>query len=456
MPLGSGAQSGSLGYCERLSYREDLGGTLGDPELDEPELNVAAKACALAEAIDIAEHLVAFTGAGISTSAGIPDFRGPNGLWTKQRRGEALPKASMPFEQACPSLTHQSLLALLHAGRLKYLVSQNVDSLHLRSGFPRAVIAELHGNCFAERCASCAAEYVRDFEVGSVGFQPTGRTCSACLGPLIDHCLDWDNALPEDELDLAEKHAGRADLALCLGTSLIVTPARDIPTRAIRKRKHKPEGGRLAIVNLQATPLDKRAALVLHASVDQVMLRVMSHLRLPIPAFCRHDTVIVLHDAPLARPLHPSTHQDSRHSAQLRLQSAHGVGCPLPWLRAVEVRLVRSATERRRQRPLAPHEHSPQLLPPKVGTMRAPDWFVEVPIEVTPAVVDVGYITARLTFFLAAATNAPSTSIVYSIPLDRDGKRRYDIITARVQYGEAWAAEELHCRTPAGREQLMA
>ena len=128
------------------------------------------------------------------------DFRGPNGVWTKQRRGEALPKASIAFEHARPSITHQALLALQRSGKLKYLVSQNVDSLHLRSGFPREQLAELHGNCFAERCDACGKEYVRDFELCSVGFKSTGRRCTACKGALRDHCLDWDNALPEDEV----------------------------------------------------------------------------------------------------------------------------------------------------------------------------------------------------------------------------------------------------------------
>ena len=414
------SSSGSLGYCERLSYREDLGGTLGDPELHDAEDDVLAKSQALADAVGSAAHLVVFTGAGISTSAGIPDFRGPNGLWTRQRRGEVLPKASMPFEQACPSLTHQALLALLREGRLKYLVSQNVDSLHLRSGFPRELLAELHGNCFAERCGRCAIEYVRDFEVGSVGFKPTGRVCERCGEPLVDQCLDWDNALPEDELMLAEQHAAKADLALCLGTSLIVTPARDIPARALYKRKHKPRGGRLAIVNLQGTPLDRRAAFVLHAPVDHVMASVMARLRLPIPPYCRRDSVVISHETRLAPT--PSSSEASggasRHAIRLRLRSIHGADCPLPWLRACEI-----------------------SLPPPLGAraMCAPEWTVDLPIELTPALIRHRRLTWRLTLLLAEGTNAPSTIIHYAVEFTSDGRlcageRRYEIITSRVEY----------------------
>ena len=85
----------------------------------------------------------------------------------------------------------QALLALHRAGKLAYTVSQNVDGLHLRSGLPRAALAELHGNCFAERCARCGREYVRDFEMETVGFRYTGRKCSDCGGRLKDHILDW-------------------------------------------------------------------------------------------------------------------------------------------------------------------------------------------------------------------------------------------------------------------------
>lgn len=113
-------------------------------------------------------HIVAYTGAGISTACGIPDFRGPNGVWTAQRRGLPMPRARVSFLYAQPSLTHMALLGLMQAGKLPHICSQNVDSLHLRSGVPRSQLSELHGNCFAERCPACAREYVRDFEMDSV------------------------------------------------------------------------------------------------------------------------------------------------------------------------------------------------------------------------------------------------------------------------------------------------
>ncbi|KAK9801395.1 hypothetical protein WJX73_005987 [Symbiochloris irregularis] len=277
----------SVGYAERLSFREDLGGQLGDPELAEssPEA-LNAKVIQLAQWIQEASRIVAFTGAGISTSCGIPDFRGPRGVWTLQREKKPLPAPKVRFAHAVPSVTHQVLRDLVDWGKLTYIVSQNVDGLHLRSGVPREKLAELHGNCFAERCPRCSVEYVRDFEMQTVGFRHTGRTCK-CGGRLKDSILDWEDALPETELQASEQHASQADLAICLGTSLQITPACNLPLRTKRA------GGRIVIINLQKTPKDKQAALVLHARCDEVMAGVMGHLGRVIPPFIRTDALVL-------------------------------------------------------------------------------------------------------------------------------------------------------------------
>ncbi|KAL1515666.1 hypothetical protein AB1Y20_002283 [Prymnesium parvum] len=330
---------GSLGYASRLSFRADLGGQLGDPELTDSDADCATKSAELADLIRSATHVIAFTGAGISTSAGIPDFRGPNGVWTKQRRGEEAPKASMPFSQARPSLTHQALLGLHRAKKLQYLCSQNVDCLHLRSGFPRSRLAELHGNCFVERCEGCKREYTRDFEIESVGFKLTGRRCTGCNGALRDHCLDWDDPLPEEELSTTEREAAKADLAICLGTSLQITPACDLPLRVRRKQRHKPQGGKLVIINLQRTPKDGKASLVIHRKADEVMRRVMQTLQIPIPPYVRRDAFLVSHEL---RSRHGVTIGDADSGLDLvvKLRSVHGAECPLTWLASCDAELV--------------------------------------------------------------------------------------------------------------------
>lgn len=138
------------------------------------------------------------TGAGISTSVGIPDFRGPNGIWTLQARNETPPPPKVTFVHAIPSLTHMALVALVRCGKVPFVTSQNVDGLHLRSGLAKSTFADLHGNCFAEHCVRCKRQYYRDFEIETVGYKPTGRRCSrrGCRGHLVDSILDWSTPLP--------------------------------------------------------------------------------------------------------------------------------------------------------------------------------------------------------------------------------------------------------------------
>lgn len=338
--------SGSLGYAERLSWKDDVGGQLGDPELTERSAEEErAKVDQLSEMMTRAARsggAVVHTGAGISTSTGIPDFRGPNGVWTMQKAGAPLPTASVRFDRARPSFTHAALVQLHRSGYVKYVVSCNVDSLHLRSGLPRTALAELHGNCFAERCERCGREYIRDFEMPSVGFKPTKRRCagpSGCGGRLRDQVLDWDDALPPDELRLAERHSRTTPLAIVLGSSLQIRPSCDLPLKTTRKRP-KPRGaegeepgpppGELAIVNLQKTPKDAKATVVIHAKTDGVMARIVQNLGLTLDPYVQRDAVLVSHAM--------SASGEEPDAFDLRVDSVHGPGAPFgSWLVGVKV-----------------------------------------------------------------------------------------------------------------------
>ncbi|KAL4608071.1 NAD-dependent protein deacetylase sirtuin-6 isoform X1 [Arapaima gigas] len=275
----------SVNYAAGLSPYPNKG-MCGLPEVfDSPE-QLRCKVATLAQMIREAKYLVVHTGAGISTSAGIPDFRGPKGVWTLEERGET-PHFDTTFEEARPSPTHLALLALQRAGYLKYLISQNVDGLHMRSGFPRDLLSELHGNMFVEECCRCGKQYVRDTVIGVMGLKPTGRYCQetrsrglrACRGKLISTILDWEDALPDRDLTRADEASRRADLALTLGTSLQIRPSGNLPLATKRK------GGKLVIVNLQPTKHDKQADLLIHAYVDEVMTQLMEMLGLDIPAW---------------------------------------------------------------------------------------------------------------------------------------------------------------------------
>jgi len=232
-------------------------------------------------------HINIILGAGISTSCGIPDFRGPKGVWTLEEKGLPAPK-STSFESAIPSLTHMSLVGLMQAQKLRYIVSQNVDGLHLRSGIPRENLSELHGNIFTEECPKCRREYLRPFDTQGMALKPTGRLCvyPQCGGALIDRICDWTSILPPDEFDRAVLHHRKAQLAICLGTSLRIRPAGNLPLRTTRKNG-KPEPGKLVIINLQATDLDRHADLRIWAKVDDVMKGLLEGLKLKIPEYVK-------------------------------------------------------------------------------------------------------------------------------------------------------------------------
>ncbi|KAL4342466.1 hypothetical protein GQ457_08G007730 [Hibiscus cannabinus] len=315
----------SLGYAEKLSFIEDVG-QVGMTEFFDSAHVLQDKIEQLAKLIEKSRHLVVFTGAGISTSCGIPDFRGPKGIWTLQREGKPLPEASLPFHRAMPSMTHMALVGLEKAGILKFVISQNVDGLHLRSGIPREKLAELHGNSFMETCSSCGAEYLRDFEVETIGLKETSRQCSdeKCGAKLRDTVLDWEDALPPKEMDLAEKHCRMGDVVLCLGTSLQITPACNLPLKSLRG------GGKIVIVNLQKTPKDKKASLVIHGFVDKVIAGVMELLNMQIPPYIRIDLFQII--------LTQSLSFDKKFvNWTIRIASVHGLGAPLPFIKSVEV-----------------------------------------------------------------------------------------------------------------------
>ncbi|KAM9330566.1 NAD-dependent protein deacylase sirtuin-6 [Gastrophryne carolinensis] len=275
----------SVNYAAGLSPYPNKG-RCGLPEIFDSPNELHQKIVKFADMIQKSMYVVFHTGAGISTSCGIPDFRGPNGVWTLEEKG-LNPKFDTTFETACPSKTHMALLQLQRVGVLKVLISQNVDGLHLRSGFPREQLAELHGNMFVEECSKCSKQYVRDYVVGTMGLKHTGRLCDvpkarglrSCRGKLMDTILDWEDSLPEKDLKLAEESCRKADLAVTLGTSLQIKPSGNLPL--LTKRN----GGKLVIVNLQPTKHDRHADLRIYGSVDEVMIQVMQILDLKIPVW---------------------------------------------------------------------------------------------------------------------------------------------------------------------------
>ncbi|CAK4077093.1 unnamed protein product [Aphanomyces euteiches] len=252
-------------------------------QIDDDGLEQRAKR--LAELIKGSKHLVAFTGAGISTSTGVPDYRGENGIRKKKaRRDVAAPSIVPDLHTLVPSPTHMALYELYRLGYLKHLVSQNVDNLHRKSGIPQSLLTEVHGNATYARCDTCEKVYTDNFPIGGLCNSPScpsaKKHVSARLqkrtrhgnGRLKRHVIGFDQ--PMDDIDAAIDHCELADVALVLGTSLRVEPFCEMA------------GGfadHLVIVNLQKTlpRLDKRAeetGVRLYAPCDRVMAATMKYL----------------------------------------------------------------------------------------------------------------------------------------------------------------------------------
>ncbi|PRP86710.1 putative LRR receptor-like serine/threonine-protein kinase [Planoprotostelium fungivorum] len=255
---------------------------------DEPS-DFMRKVKHIAEHIRENKHVVVYTGAGISTSASIPDYRGPNGVWTLLKKGQQ--SKSMELSQASPTYAHYALTELVRRNLVKYIVSTNLDGLHRRSGTKANEMSELHGNCYKEVCATCKQEYLRGYDTLTSRLDRwshlTGRHCkSPCRGPLKDTIVHFTENVPLDQMDPAIYHARKADVALVLGdpfgervrlthsgTSMNVQPAASLPEKSLRN-----VDGKLYIVNLQKTPFDDVANAVVHEKTDKFMEALMHEL----------------------------------------------------------------------------------------------------------------------------------------------------------------------------------
>jgi len=245
----------------------------------------------LAALLTAARRTVAFTGAGVSTESGIPDFRSRAGVWARfdpreftyrnfmdseegRRRYWALGRVTYPvIRAAAPNAAHHALAELHRLGRLDCCITQNIDGLHQRAGLPAAAVIELHGNATRARCLACGAAYTRDALHARLEQGVAVPACECCGGVVKPHTVLFGEAMPPAAVEEAKRRAEAADLMLVLGSSLVVVPAAYVPRYARRA------GASLAIVNLEPTPLDREAELVLRAPAGAVMAAVLELVR---------------------------------------------------------------------------------------------------------------------------------------------------------------------------------
>lgn len=209
-------------------------------------------------------HLVFFTGAGISTESGLPDFRGPDGIWTRKDKGLPPPQTGKPWHLFEPNQGHYAIVDLQNIGKLKFLISQNVDNLHLKSGIRPELIAELHGNVTKVRCRQCGMVYDTFW----------GFTSCRCGGELVSSTVGFGQALPEGDLMRAYEHSRRSDVFVVVGSSLVVTPAADMPAEALRY------GARLVILNQGDTPFDRHAHLRFYEKIGEILPPAVKRLKI--------------------------------------------------------------------------------------------------------------------------------------------------------------------------------
>jgi NAD-dependent deacetylase len=235
----------------------------------------------LGDMIAEASNIVPFTGAGISTECGIPDFRSPGGLWSRNRpipfdEFVASPDARIEawrrrfameptFAAAQPGRGHRALAALYRAGKIPAIVTQNIDNLHQVSGFAADHVVELHGNTTYARCLGCGQAY--DLPWVRQRFDATGDApdCTLCEEPVKTATISFGQAMPEDAMRRATELAQNCDLFLAIGSSLVVWPAAGFPLMAINR------GARLVIINNEPTEQDEIADLVIRNDIGETL-----------------------------------------------------------------------------------------------------------------------------------------------------------------------------------------
>ena len=247
----------------------------GIPSADrEPDVS------ALIEIARTSRVVTAFTGAGISTESGIPDYRGPGGVWernapptlsdfrenleTRRQYWEERRERYPVLRDTAPNAGHLALARLQSAGRLSHVITQNIDGLHQKAGSDPARTIELHGTAHRVRCLDCDASWPAAKIQTRLELEPL-PACEICGGMLRAATVLFGQAMPEDALRRAFAIARESNLMLVVGSSLVVHPAARLPEITVAS------GGRLAIVNNEPTPLDGLAAVVVRSSAGAVL-----------------------------------------------------------------------------------------------------------------------------------------------------------------------------------------
>jgi NAD-dependent deacetylase len=243
-----------------------------------------------ADLISNAKNPVVFTGAGVSTESGIPDFRSPGGIWDRFDQEDFYIDRFLQSERsrrlqwqifgegllstkAAPNAAHHAIAELYRMGKLHCIITQNIDNLHQKAGVPDDRVFELHGNMNRATCLSCGKKYSFDEIVARLQTGEEIPDCPACGGILKPDIVMFGEQLPIDALEKAREHSLKSDVFLVIGSTLVVYPAAYMPAYAVRS------GAKLIIINLSETPMDQQAEVLIRARAGETMPAILERVK---------------------------------------------------------------------------------------------------------------------------------------------------------------------------------
>ncbi len=238
-----------------------------------------------------AKRIIIFTGAGLSTESGIPDFRSPGGVWdrynpedfyfqnfisseaSRVKYWEMATEMYEPMKQAQPNLAHLAIAEMERLDKLDCVITQNIDGLHFKAGNSEAKVIQLHGTAMAVSCLSCMKKYERDEIQERIKQGQKTPRCDDCGGILKPATISFGQSMPEKETQEAYRRSSLSDLFIVIGSSLVVQPAASMPMIA------KQNKAKLIIINRDPTPYDDIADIVIHRQAGSTMASILEKLK---------------------------------------------------------------------------------------------------------------------------------------------------------------------------------
>jgi NAD-dependent deacetylase len=245
----------------------------------------------VAQWITTSKRIIFFSGAGLSTESGIPDFRSPGGVWdrynpedfyfqnflasenSREKYWQMATEMYEPIKKAQPNPAHLAISELEKLGKLDCVITQNIDGLHFKAGNSEEKVIQLHGTAIFVSCLSCQKRYDRDEIQERIKKGQKAPRCDDCGGLLKPATISFGQSMPEKETQEAYHRSSICDLFIVIGSSLVVQPAASMPLVAKRN------GARLVIINRDPTPYDDMADLVIHSQAGPTMASILDYIK---------------------------------------------------------------------------------------------------------------------------------------------------------------------------------